>query len=124
MVVTFCGTAGEMTDTASSLQPLPGQSSERSSLPSGTNNHTTLIDNSILYCRTGAMSAYTSTHEGFQRAMKWSLTGPPEEAKLYVEGTATPQFFHIFNGKRLSLVEYVQVIEEWRGKIDEYQPVV
>lgn len=38
------------------------------------------------------MSEYTSTLEGFQRAMEWSLNGPPEEAKAYIDATSTPDY--------------------------------
>ena len=70
------------------------------------------------------MSEYTSTLEGFQRAMKWSLTGPPKESKLYVEATTTPTFYHIMNGQRLSCDTFVKSIEEWRSKISDYEPVL
>lgn len=70
------------------------------------------------------MSEYTSTVEGFQRAMTWSLTGPPEDSKLYVEATATPSFYQIVNGQRLSYDIYLKHIEEWRAKISDYKPVV
>ena len=70
------------------------------------------------------MSDYTSTREGFQRAMKWSLTGPPEEANLYAEATAVPTFYQVTNGKRLSWDEYVKNIEEWRARISDYEPVL
>ena len=56
--------------------------------------------------------------------MKWSLTGPSEETKLYVEGTTTPDFYHIMNGQRTSYDAYIKGIEEWRGKISDYEPVV
>ncbi|KAJ3550198.1 hypothetical protein NM208_g89 [Fusarium decemcellulare] len=70
------------------------------------------------------MSEYTSTREGFQRAMKWSLTGTPEDAKLYAEATTAPGFYQIFNNKRLEYDEYVNNIAEWRAKISEYEPKV
>ncbi|KAI0490490.1 hypothetical protein F4859DRAFT_9983 [Xylaria cf. heliscus] len=70
------------------------------------------------------MSEYTSTLEGFQKAMEWSLTGPPGEAHRYAEATAIPTFYHVMNGQRLSYDVYVKGIEEWRGKISEYKPVV
>lgn len=70
------------------------------------------------------MSEYTSTIEGFQRAMKWALTGPPHEAKAYVEALSTPSFYQIMNGQNLSYDVYLKGIEEWRGKISEYNPVV
>lgn len=70
------------------------------------------------------MSEYTSTIEGFQRAMQWSLTGPPEETAKYVEATATPGFYHLVNGTRISYDAYVKGIEEWRGKVSHYEPVV
>lgn len=70
------------------------------------------------------MAEYTSTREGFQRAMKWSLTGPSGDSKLYAEATSTPTFYHLMNGQRLSYDVYVKGIEEWRGKISDYEPVV
>ncbi|CAG8955592.1 hypothetical protein HYFRA_00009546 [Hymenoscyphus fraxineus] len=70
------------------------------------------------------MSEYTSTLSGFQRAMKWSLTGPPEDSKTYAEATSTPAFYQIMNGKRISYSDYVAGIEEWRGKISDYDPIV
>lgn len=70
------------------------------------------------------MSEYTSTIEGFQRAMKWSLTGPPHEAKDYVECLSAPTFYQIMNGQRLEYDAHVNGIEEWRAKISHYEPVV
>jgi hypothetical protein len=70
------------------------------------------------------MSEYTSTIEGFQRAMKWSLIGPPEDTKLYAEATVIPTFYHIMNGQRTAYEAYVKGIEEWRAKISDYEPVV
>ncbi|KAL8793397.1 MAG: hypothetical protein Q9195_003983 [Heterodermia aff. obscurata] len=70
------------------------------------------------------MSQYTSTREGFERAMKWSLTGPPEDAKLYAEGTATPTFYHVMNGQRTAYDTYVEGIATWRAKIGDYKPRV
>ncbi|KAI9647911.1 hypothetical protein NHQ30_004300 [Ciborinia camelliae] len=70
------------------------------------------------------MSEYSSTIEGFQRAMEWSLTGPPAEAKLYAESTSLPTFYHLMNGNRLEFDVFVKGIEEWRAKISDYKPVV
>lgn len=70
------------------------------------------------------MSEYTSTIEGFQRAMKWSLTGPPGESTAYAEAISTPTFYHVMNGQHLDYDAYVKGIDEWRGKISEYEPVV
>jgi hypothetical protein len=70
------------------------------------------------------MSEYTSTREGFQRAMEWSLTGPPEDAHVYAESTATPTFYQIVNGRRLDYDTYVKHVAEWRGKTSEYTAVV
>lgn len=70
------------------------------------------------------MSEYTSTREGLQRAMEWSLTGPPNEAKLFVEALSTPDFYQIMNGQRLSYDAYLKHIEEMRAKSSEYKPVV
>jgi hypothetical protein len=70
------------------------------------------------------MSEYTSTREGFETSMKVSLTGPPEEAKAYVEATSVPTFYHIMNGKRLEYPEEVKLIEEWRAKSSEWKPVM
>ncbi|KEY73580.1 hypothetical protein S7711_11372 [Stachybotrys chartarum IBT 7711] len=70
------------------------------------------------------MAEYTSTREGFQRAMEASLTGPPEDAVQYAQSTALPTFYHLFNGQKLEWDSYVKVVAEWRCKISEYKPVV
>ncbi|KAF4979779.1 hypothetical protein FZEAL_4083 [Fusarium zealandicum] len=70
------------------------------------------------------MSEYTSTREGFQKSMQWSLSGAPEDAVLYAEATATPTFYHIFNTHRTEYDEYVKGIVEWRGKTSDYKPKV
>jgi hypothetical protein len=70
------------------------------------------------------MSDYTSTQAGFQRAMEWALTGPPDETKQYVEATVLPTFYHIMNGAKLEYDAYVKGIEEWRAKISDYKPKV
>ena len=70
------------------------------------------------------MADYTSTKSGFQKAMEWSLTGPPDDAKNYAEATATPNFYHIMNSQRLDYGPYVDSLIEWRGKVSEYKPVV
>lgn len=70
------------------------------------------------------MSEYTSTIEGFQRAMEWSLTGPPGESKAYADGTSLRTFYHIMNGQRSDYDAYVNGLDEWRGKISDYKPVV
>ncbi|OTA98606.1 hypothetical protein M426DRAFT_325846 [Hypoxylon sp. CI-4A] len=70
------------------------------------------------------MSEFTSTREGFQRAMEWALTGKPDEAKSYAEATTAPNFYQVVNGKRKEYDEYLQGIVEWRGKVNEYKPVV
>ena len=70
------------------------------------------------------MTEYTSTRDGFERAMKWSLTGPPKDAKLYVEGTAMPTFYQIMNGQRIAYDSYVEGIATWRAKISDYKPSV
>jgi hypothetical protein len=70
------------------------------------------------------MSEYTSTREGFQRAMQWSLTGPPEETKAYVEATVLPSFYQTMNGHELEYEIYTKGIEEWRAKVTDYKPKV
>lgn len=92
------------------------------------------------------MSEYTSTLKGFQRAMEWSLNGPPEDARSYAEAMSTKDFCkdvscllvpnisvsrlltlrtdHIMNGQRVTMEESIKHIAEWRGKISEYKPVV
>ncbi|KAH8760502.1 hypothetical protein F5883DRAFT_563846 [Diaporthe sp. PMI_573] len=70
------------------------------------------------------MSEYTSTREGFQRAMKWALTGPPDEVKKYAEAVTTPTFYHIMDGQRLSYDENIKRMEEWSGRSSQYEPVV
>ena len=56
------------------------------------------------------MSQYTSTRQGFERAMRWSLTGPPEDAKLYAEGTVMPTFYQIMNGQHIAYDTFVEGI--------------
>ncbi|OTA70055.1 hypothetical protein K449DRAFT_459870 [Hypoxylon sp. EC38] len=70
------------------------------------------------------MSEFTSTREGFQRAMEWSLKGNPDEAISYVESTSLPTFYHIMNGQRLDYDTYLKGIVDWRGKVSDYKPVV
>ena len=70
------------------------------------------------------MADYTSTKSGFQKAMEWSLTGAPDDAKNYAEATVTPHFYHIMNSQRLDYGPYVDSLIEWRGKVSEYKPVV
>lgn len=70
------------------------------------------------------MSENTSTREGFQRALERSLVGPPGDSKAYAEATTTSTFYHVMNGKRLEYDEYIKNIEEWRGKVSDYKPVV
>ncbi|EQL03606.1 hypothetical protein OCS_00686 [Ophiocordyceps sinensis CO18] len=70
------------------------------------------------------MSDYTSTRDGFQRAMEWSLTGPADECMAFVEGVSTPSFYHIMNGQRLEFDQYVDGVKEWRGKVSDYKPTV
>lgn len=70
------------------------------------------------------MSQYTSTRQGFERAMKWSLTGPPEDAKLFAESTATPTFYQIMNGQRIAYDIHIEGIATWRAKVCDYKPSV
>ncbi|KAF7929940.1 uncharacterized protein EAE97_009537 [Botrytis byssoidea] len=70
------------------------------------------------------MAEYTSSIEGFQRAMEQSLIGPPAEAKTYAEATASPTFHHVMNGQKSDVENWVKGIEMWRGKISAYKPVV
>ncbi|KAF7912172.1 uncharacterized protein EAF01_001193 [Botrytis porri] len=70
------------------------------------------------------MAEYTSTIEGFQRAMEESLIGSPAEAKMYAEATATPTFYHVMNGQKSDVEHWIKGIEMWRGKIGAYKPVV
>lgn len=70
------------------------------------------------------MSEYTSTRHGFERAMKWSLTGSPKDAKLYVESTAVPTFYHVMNGQRIDYNAYVENIATRRAKISDYKPSI
>jgi hypothetical protein len=70
------------------------------------------------------MSQYTSTLEGFQRAMEWSLTGLAEESTAYAEATTLPTFYHVMNGVKLEYDAYIGGIAEWRAKISEYKPKV
>jgi len=70
------------------------------------------------------MSKYTSSREGFELAMKLSLSGTAEEAESYGKETATPEFYHVFNGQKLLYNDYIKSIAEWRDKISDYHPKV
>ncbi len=70
------------------------------------------------------MAEYTSTREGFQRLIEWSLNGPAEQAHEYVEATVTPSFHHIKNGVRSDYDAYLKAVTEWRGKVSDYKPKV
>lgn len=70
------------------------------------------------------MSEYTSTRDGFQQAIEWSLTGPPDEAKAFAEAVSTPDFYQVLNGHRLPYDDYVKHIEEMRAKVVEWKPIV
>ncbi|KAI5868247.1 hypothetical protein GGS23DRAFT_19481 [Durotheca rogersii] len=70
------------------------------------------------------MSEYTSTREGFQRAMEESLSGRPEDSHQYAKKISTPGFYHLMNNQRISYDRYVEEIAEWRGKTTEYKPVI
>jgi vacuolar-type H+-ATPase subunit C/Vma6 len=69
------------------------------------------------------MSKYTSTIEGFQKLVQWSLDGPAtdEDVKAYVESTSTSTFYQVINGKRTEYDDYVKHIKEWRGKASDYK---
>jgi hypothetical protein len=56
--------------------------------------------------------------------MKWALTGPPEDSKLYAEATTTPNFYQVMNGQHLAYDVYIKGIVEWRAKISDYEPKV
>ena len=56
--------------------------------------------------------------------MEWSLTGPPEEARAYVDATSQPDFCHIMNQQKFDYTTYVRGLEEWRGKVSDYEPKV
>lgn len=70
------------------------------------------------------MSEYTSTREGLQRAMEWSLTGSPAEAKAFVEATVAPGFYQIANGEKRDYAAYIKHIEEQRAVTTEWKPVM
>jgi hypothetical protein len=70
------------------------------------------------------MTEYTSTLAGFQKAMEWSLTGPPEDGKNYVEATSIPSFYRVFNGEKMSYEKNLSDIEMWRGRSVKYYPKV
>lgn len=70
------------------------------------------------------MSEYTSTREGFLRAMEWSLTGRPEDAAQYTEATSLPTFYQVLNGQRITYDDYVKNIAEWRPKVSDYKPAL
>ncbi|KAJ4292333.1 hypothetical protein N0V90_008993 [Kalmusia sp. IMI 367209] len=70
------------------------------------------------------MAEYTSTKEGFQRAMKGALTSDMGDSKAFAEATVVQSFYHVMNGQKLEYEAYVKSLDEWRGKISHYEPVV
>ncbi|TGO69334.1 hypothetical protein BOTNAR_0012g00220 [Botryotinia narcissicola] len=46
------------------------------------------------------------------------------KAKTYAEATASPTFYHVMNGQKSDVENWVKGIEMWRGKISAYKPVV
>ena len=54
--------------------------------------------------------------------MNLSLTGPPEEAKQFVEATAIPSFYHVMNGQHIAYDDYVKAIATKRAEIGDYKP--
>ena len=70
------------------------------------------------------MAEYTSTRNGFQQAMKLSLTGPSADAEAYAAATVMPNFYHLVNNERRDYDEWVQGISEQRQKVSEYEPKV
>ncbi|KAK8122840.1 hypothetical protein PG984_011510 [Apiospora sp. TS-2023a] len=70
------------------------------------------------------MAEYTSTREGFLRAMEWSLNGRPEDTAQYAEDTSLPTFYQVLNGQRIAYDDYVKNITEWRGKVDDFKPQI
>jgi len=70
------------------------------------------------------MSDYSSTREGFQRAMEWCLQGEPGQAKEFVQSTSTDSFYQILNGERRNYEEYIKGIHEVRAMANDFKPVV
>lgn len=70
------------------------------------------------------MSEYTSNREGYERAMIWSLTGPPEESSIYCAALFTPTFVNVNNGQRIEYAAHLKGIETWRAKISDYEAKV
>jgi hypothetical protein len=70
------------------------------------------------------MTEYTSTRAGFERAMKWSLTGPADETIKYMEALCEPDYTHTFNGKVMTYAEALKMIEDMRPKAARYEPKV
>ena len=66
------------------------------------------------------MPGLTSTKTDFQKSMQDCLDGPAEGAQSWADANTTPDFYHIFNGRRLEREPYVAGIAEWRGKSKDY----
>ncbi|KAK7033207.1 hypothetical protein R3P38DRAFT_3352397 [Favolaschia claudopus] len=67
------------------------------------------------------MSEYTSTIEGYQRAMESSLASDPRQ---WVEATALPTFYQIMNGERVDYEAYVKHIGDMQANTKDYKPIV
>ncbi|KAF2226235.1 hypothetical protein BDZ85DRAFT_47540 [Elsinoe ampelina] len=70
------------------------------------------------------MTGFTSTREGFERAMALCLTGPQETARQDAEKMVTPDFYQIINDRRIDYETYVAHLAEWRGKTSDYKPKI
>lgn len=72
------------------------------------------------------MSEYTSSIEGFQKAMEWTLNGPAtsEDVQAYVNSTTAPGFYQVLNNKRFERDEHSAHIKEMREKVDGFKPKV
>ena len=70
------------------------------------------------------MAEHTSTREGLQKALEWSLTGPAtdEDVRKFVEATVLPDFYQIKSGQRIEYEEYLKGIVELRGVATDYKP--
>lgn len=67
------------------------------------------------------MAEYTSTAEGFRRAMEWSCEGPAEEVERFAEAVLSPHFCHIFLNKRYDLEAFKSQLVKGRALWSEFK---
>ncbi len=65
------------------------------------------------------MSEYTSSREGFQRAMTLSMTGKPEDMQSFADALTEPSFYHLLNGERVERAAWCEKLVQMRSGMVE-----